>query len=99
MVPYSAYSAVPSQLLEKRKAPAVRLVVQALSSANPSSDLASSSGANLEAGILSFIRNFQVAMGVDSWVGANESIDTKAKGFISLTSFRPNITCSTSWLD
>lgn len=62
MVPYfSSSSAVPCHLLEQRKAPAVKLVVKALSSANPA-DLASSS--NLEAGIITFIQSFQVATGL-----------------------------------
>ena len=62
MVPYfSSSSTVPCRLLEHRKAPAVKLVVKALSSANPA-DLASSS--SMEAGIVSYIQTFQVATGL-----------------------------------
>ena len=63
ILPYAAWSPVPVRLLEKGGAPAVRLVVAALSSASLGDVTATS---NVEAGLRTFIQAFQVGVALEA---------------------------------
>ena len=65
MLPYAAWSPVPVRLLEKGGAPAVRLVVAALSSASLGDVTATS---NVEAGLRTFIQAFQVGVALEAHI-------------------------------
>ena len=68
MLPYAFVSPVPVRLLERKGAPAVRLIVSALNSAHPG-DMANST--NLQSGIHNFIKTFQVVL---CWCNIDENL-------------------------